>query len=183
MCTRNASASKIMMNFSESSQIVLHKLKIPAMLKATAGVLPQSCLWHSMLFSEFRAVEGQGGVEETVRSFLTALHKSEERHKEDCCSAAQNKQPFIHQLFPISFFPSPLLILVTVLQAFSVLCPCPPGLMVPTAELPASHAELKANVMLCVLQMIRLFASSGMVFHFFSQQHGIIDSYTQFNIL
>lgn len=75
------------------------------MLKATAGVLPQSCLWHSVLFSEFRALEGQGGVEETVPSFLTALQKSKERHKEDCFSAAQNKQPLILQPFPISRLP------------------------------------------------------------------------------
>lgn len=39
MCTKNASASKIMMNFSESSQIVLHKLIILGILKVTAGVL------------------------------------------------------------------------------------------------------------------------------------------------
>ena len=39
MCTRDASASKTGMNFSESSQIVLHKLVIPGILKVTAGML------------------------------------------------------------------------------------------------------------------------------------------------
>lgn len=39
MCTRNASASRIVMNFSESSQTVFHKLIIPGILKVTAGML------------------------------------------------------------------------------------------------------------------------------------------------
>lgn len=57
---RASTHSKIMMNFSEITQIVVHKFIIPASLKVTAGVLVSLLSLTLLLFRELNAVQVLG---------------------------------------------------------------------------------------------------------------------------
>lgn len=57
---RASTQSKIMMNFSEISQIVLHNFIIPATLKVPVGVLVSVLSLTLLLFRGLNAVQGLG---------------------------------------------------------------------------------------------------------------------------